>query len=285
MSKIILKGCITLILINIITNVSPSSAQNVLFDFDNAPLHSSLPISQTVNGITAYFSATGDGFSIQSADAQGFTPQGFAGYVIYPNSINLSDLLIRFDRTLTDFSIMYACQELGCDDAATMRVTAYQAKTLVGTNTKTTGHPGTWPVDTLRCTFQQGFDSVVVHYDSKPPTCKDYGTIFMADNMRVATLVTSGILDQNISIEGVTISNPSSNSATISFTLLKSENIDIKIFDITGRLIKTLFTGPLNTGYHQINWDLNDNTIKSGVYFLNLRTGNYRQSYKMLVQK
>lgn len=42
-----------------------------------------------------------------------------------------------------------------------------------------------WPVDTLRCQFPQGFDSVVVHYDSPPPTCQDYGTIYLADNMRV----------------------------------------------------------------------------------------------------
>lgn len=82
---------------------------------------------------------------------------------------------------------MYACQELGCDDAATMKVTAYMGGTLVGFNTKTATYPGTWPVDTLACSFSQGFDSVVVHYNSPPPTCGDYGVIFLADNMK-ATL-------------------------------------------------------------------------------------------------
>ena len=165
--------------------IFPATAQAVLFDFDNAPLHSSLPISQTVSGITAQFTATGEGYSIQDANVLGFTPQGFSGRVIYPNSINLSDLLIKFSSTLTDFSIMYSCQELGCDDAATMRVTAFMNGSLIGTNTKTASNPGTWPVDTLSCSFPQGFDSVVVHYDKRPPTCQDYGTIFMADNMRV----------------------------------------------------------------------------------------------------
>lgn len=167
--------------------ILPASAQAILFDFDNAPLHSSLPISQTVSGLTAQFAATGQGYSIQDANVLGFTPQGFSGRVIYPNSINLSDLLIKFSSTLTDFSIMYACQELGCDDAATMRVTAYMNGSLIGTNTKTASNPGTWPVDTLSCSFSQGFDSVVVHYDKRPPTCQDYGTIFMADNMKVTT--------------------------------------------------------------------------------------------------
>ena len=80
---------------------------------------------------------------------------------------------------------MYSCQELGCDDAATMRVTAYVNGTFIGTNTKIASNPGTWPVDTLSCSFPQGFDSVVVHYDKRPATCQDYGVIFLADNMRV----------------------------------------------------------------------------------------------------
>ena len=153
---------------SVIAQVSPASAQLVLFDFDNAPLYTSLPIYQTAGGITAHLSATGQGYSIQNANVLGFTPPGFAGRIIYPNSIYLADLLIRFDQTLTDFSIMYACQELGCDDAATMRVTAYMNGSYVGTNTRTATFPGTWPVDTLRCHFPQGFDSVVVHYDSSP---------------------------------------------------------------------------------------------------------------------
>ncbi|HWB27226.1 MAG TPA: T9SS type A sorting domain-containing protein [Chitinophagaceae bacterium] len=164
---------------------TPGTAQSVLFDFDNAPQYTSLPISLTVNSITAHFSATGQGFSIQDAGVLGFTPQGFSGRVIYPNSIYLADLLVKFDTPLTDFSIIYSCQELGCDDAATMRVTAYMNGSPVGTSTQVARNPGTWPTDTLKCSFTQGFDSVVVHYDKKPPTCQDYGVIFMADNMRV----------------------------------------------------------------------------------------------------
>jgi hypothetical protein len=163
------------------------SAQNILFDFDNAPLQTSLPVSQTVDGVTANFSATGQGYSIQNANVLGFTPLGFSGRCIYPNSIYLADLLINFDSTLSDFSIMYSCQELGCDDAATMRVTAYMQGSLVGTSTMTATNPGTWPTEILRCNFSQGFNSVVIHYDKRPPTCQDYGVIFMADNMRITT--------------------------------------------------------------------------------------------------
>lgn len=118
-------------------------AQDVIFDFNNAPYQFSLPITQTVNGITAVFTATGQGYSIQSANAMGFTPTGLSGLVIYPNSIYLSDLQIKFNVTIVDFSIMYAAQELACDDAETMRATVYKNGILVGTNTRVAANPGT----------------------------------------------------------------------------------------------------------------------------------------------
>jgi hypothetical protein len=197
-----------------------ASGQAVLFDFDNAPLHSGFPISQTAGGITAQLAGTGQGYSIQDANVLGFTPQGFSGRIIYPNSVFLADLLVRFDAKLTDFSIMYSCQELGCDDAATMRVTAYRDGSIVGTNTKTAGNPGTWPVDTLRFSFQQGFDSIVVHYDSRPPTCQDYGVIFMADNMRVTPL---GVVPVNLMYFNCTID---ANAAVLQWKSGEEINLD-----------------------------------------------------------
>ena len=45
----------------------------------------------------------------QRADVLGFTPQGFAGYCIYPNTIYLCDLLIAFNQPLTAASIARRC--------------------------------------------------------------------------------------------------------------------------------------------------------------------------------
>lgn len=164
-------------------------AQSVLFDFENATQGSPLPISLTVGGITASFSATGQGYSIQPANTMGFTPPGFAGLCVYPSSIYLADLLVSYSQPLQDFSILYAPQELGCDDSATMRVTGYLGAVFVATNTTTAPVPGTWPTGTLTLTAPQGFDHVVVHYDARPPTCQDWGPIFMADNMIVTPAV------------------------------------------------------------------------------------------------
>lgn len=114
----------------------------------------------------------------------GFTPAGFSGLCIYPSSIYASDLIITFSRPLTEFSILYAPQELACDSSARMRVTAYLNGAEIGTAT-TNAQAGTWPSETLRINSAQTFDKVVVHYDAPPPTGGDWGPIFMADNMNV----------------------------------------------------------------------------------------------------
>lgn len=160
------------------------AAQSVLFDFENAPVHTSLPLVVTSGGVTAQLSATGQGFSIQPANSMGFVPVGFSGNCIYPNSIYAADLQVSFSTLVSDFSILYAPQELACDSSATMRVTAYLNMAWVGTAT-TNAQPGTWPSETLAISSSQAFNSVVVHYDKAPATGGDYGPIFMADNMSV----------------------------------------------------------------------------------------------------
>ena len=43
---------------------APAEAQTILFDLENATLRSGLPVNVTVGGVTARFSATGQGFSM-----------------------------------------------------------------------------------------------------------------------------------------------------------------------------------------------------------------------------
>jgi hypothetical protein len=266
--------------------VSQASAQTVLFDFDNAPLYTSLPMTLTSGGITAHLSATGQGYSIQNANVLGFTPAGFSGRIIYPNSIYLADLLIRFDHTLTGFSIMYACQELGCDDAATMKVTAYMNGSYVGFSTKTATFPGTWPVDTLKCSFPQGFDSVVVHYFLPPPTCQDYGVIFMADNMRVTPSTVNTISENELPgmfVLKQNYPNPFNPSTTISYQLRAKSLVTLKVFDLLGKEVATLVNNVEQPGSKSVNF--NANNLVSGVYYYRLQAGNFILTRKFVLLK
>ena len=114
-----------------------------------------------------------------------YTPPGFDGYSLIPTSVYGSDLTITFDTPISDFSILLAPQELACDSSATLRATAYLGSTLVGHNDSVAAQAGTWPSETLTYSNPLGFDKVVVHYQSPPPTGGDYGVIFVADNLNV----------------------------------------------------------------------------------------------------
>ncbi len=216
-----MKTQILIVLANLL--IVRSEAQSVLFDFENAPPFTPLPINLTVGGITAHFSATGQGYSVQLATVQGLHPAGFTGYCIYPSSINGADLIVDFSTPLTDFSILYAPEEYACDSSATMRVTSYLNGTLVGTAT-TNAQAGTWPTETLRFSSTQNFDRVVVHYDAPPVTGGDYGPVFMADNMAVTPASPPIVLEQAKRRGNGVFQFAFTNTPGSTFTVLGSTN-------------------------------------------------------------
>lgn len=250
--------------------LAPAGAGAQLFDFDSAPIHASLPIDQTVGGVTAHLSATGQGFSIQPANSMGFTPAGFGGLCIYPNSVFAADLLIDFSVPITDFSILYAPQELGCDDSAIMRVTAYMDAVLRGTATTTAPVPGTWPTGTLGYSDPAGFNHVVIHHDQRP-LCTDWGPIFMADNMTVAPSAASVPDAGPGGPTWVVAPNPFRAATRVRLQLARSEALTVTVLDAAGRLVRTLARGAcFEAGARSIEWDGRDEAggeARSGVYF------------------
>ena len=164
---------------------------NTVFDFDGGPVHTSLPLDQTAGDIVAHFSAAGQGYSIQPLPVTGLWPAGFSGNCLYPNSVFASDLSIAFSTSLSDISLLYSPEEYATDTSCTMRITAYNGTTLVGTTTYSIpGDTFTWPTGTLAIAPSQPFDNVVVHYDAAPATGGDYGPVFMVDNVDVTPVPT-----------------------------------------------------------------------------------------------
>jgi len=82
--------------------------------------------------------------------------------------------------------------------------------------------------------------------------------------------------------------NPFNPSTTISFSLPVSANVDLKVYNVAGQVIKTLMAGQLNAGSHQIQWDgtdVNGNNAPSGVYFYKLQAGEFNQTCRMQLLK
>ena len=83
--------------------------------------------------------------------------------------------------------------------------------------------------------------------------------------------------------------NPFNPSTSFSFTLPRDARVSVKIYDITGRLIKTLVDNRLHSsGTYQATWDGTSAagiTVASGTYFYSLEHDGTRQVRPMLLVK
>jgi hypothetical protein len=82
--------------------------------------------------------------------------------------------------------------------------------------------------------------------------------------------------------------NPFSNSTIISFSLQQAQKVSVIIYDIDGRLIKTLADAEMQAGTHQIVWNAKDekgNAVSAGIYLLRMQAGNYSETKKLLIVK
>ena len=80
--------------------------------------------------------------------------------------------------------------------------------------------------------------------------------------------------------------NPFNPSTHVRYQLARPGQVDLKIFNVAGQLIKTLVSKRQDGGYYQIVWrgDNNrGNQVASGVYFCRLETPGYTKSMKMIV--
>ncbi len=87
---------------------------------------------------------------------------------------------------------------------------------------------------------------------------------------------------------GQNVPNPFTGATTISFALPRMENVDLVIYDIGGRLIRSLASGSRPQGEHRFAWDGRDNTghpVGSGAYFYRLDAGPFTEQRKMLLLK
>ena len=82
--------------------------------------------------------------------------------------------------------------------------------------------------------------------------------------------------------------NPFNPETTIAFSLKKSQDIEIAIYNIRGERINTLLKTELNTGDHNVVWDGTDyrgKSVSSGIYFLRMQAGKYSATRKMILMK
>ena len=77
--------------------------------------------------------------------------------------------------------------------------------------------------------------------------------------------------------------NPFNPITNISYSVPQNTNIEISIYDISGRQIETLFNGFKMIGEYSINW--NASKYPSGVYFVSLQAEGYSKTQKVVLMK
>ncbi|MCB9069676.1 MAG: T9SS type A sorting domain-containing protein [Calditrichae bacterium] len=97
----------------------------------------------------------------------------------------------------------------------------------------------------------------------------------------VAVIPTEYGLDQNYP-------NPFNPETTIRFALPQSGNVTLKIFNLSGQLVRTLVSSEFAAGQHQIVWngrnDLGEK-VASGMYLYRITAGSFVQTKKMMLMK
>jgi hypothetical protein len=83
--------------------------------------------------------------------------------------------------------------------------------------------------------------------------------------------------------------NPFNPVTTIGFDLTRPEAVRLEIFDIKGRVVRTLLAGQqYPAGAHDVTWDGRNNAgqpAASGVYFYRMRAGSFVETRRMVLMK
>ena len=80
--------------------------------------------------------------------------------------------------------------------------------------------------------------------------------------------------------------NPFNSETSISYSVVAKERVQLKIYDIAGRMVRTLVDNIQNPGYYNIHWDGKTNNHKklaSGIYFYRIVIGDFNSSKKMIL--
>ena len=82
--------------------------------------------------------------------------------------------------------------------------------------------------------------------------------------------------------------NPFNPVTSLRYDLVQNEMINITIYDMMGRIVKTLVNGRQTAGFKSIQWNAtNDRNepVSAGLYLYTIQAGKFRQTKKMVLLK
>ena len=117
------------------------------------------------------------------------------------------------------------------------------------------------------------------------------------------SLVNAGFIKENLETGSVTdvtenapvafalgqnYPNPFNPSTAIQFTIPEAGKVNLEVYDLLGRHVRTVVSGIIASGQHTALWDAKDDNgrfVSAGMYIYTIRSGNFHASKKMLFMK
>jgi hypothetical protein len=87
---------------------------------------------------------------------------------------------------------------------------------------------------------------------------------------------------------GAAMPNPAPGGTQLAYRLPSSQNVQISVYDLAGRLVRTLKSGNAADGEHFVQWDGNDRRgqrVPAGVYFVNLKSALGNQTQRVVMTR
>jgi flagellar hook assembly protein FlgD len=82
--------------------------------------------------------------------------------------------------------------------------------------------------------------------------------------------------------------NPFNPVTAIHYDLPEDALVNITIYDMMGRIVKTMVNAQQNAGYKSVIWDATNNagqSVSAGLYLYTIQAGVFRQTKKMVMLK
>ena len=82
--------------------------------------------------------------------------------------------------------------------------------------------------------------------------------------------------------------NPFNPVTTLRYDLPENGHVNITIYDMLGRQVKTLMDQTQDAGYRSIIWDATNDygkPVSAGIYLYQIQAGEYMQTKKMVLLK
>jgi PKD repeat protein len=109
----------------------------------------------------------------------------------------------------------------------------------------------------------------------------DAGNNIYLDDINILGNVGIDELSSNINFN--IYPNPAEDNTMISFTLPESNNADVKVYDVVGKEVASVFKGNLGAGEHQFSLG-NTTKLAAGAYFIKLTVGGDSFTKKLIVK-